>query len=338
MATLTPEAQQIFGATYKVPEEIWLKVHFTDSEASRAAGREFLKRFLRRTENRDPEVNEKVAPAQIEAIGKWGAPRENPFDYLKAIAQPTLVVNGDNDVIVYSINSWILQQNPGVDGVDDHVVVAVDYQRRLRDGLQVVEGIFARRAPLANCFDLGGSHFLVHLRIAVFSAAEETLQEFAAGGPAGFRVGEVDLEPDLLRHLVGGAEDLLRFRREGRHVLAAARAGADQHQAPDQLRGRQRDLLGDEAADRAAEHIDLLQCQRLDEGNGVGAHLLERGRHLARSVATAPAVAQDHLPRRRKAVGHPRIPMVDRPGEVLVENERHAARFAEPTIGESDAV
>src|SRR5882762_11918774 len=60
MATLTPEAQQIFGATYKMPEEIWLKVHFTDSQASQAAGREFLKRFLRRTENRDPEVNEKV--------------------------------------------------------------------------------------------------------------------------------------------------------------------------------------------------------------------------------------------------------------------------------------
>jgi len=35
MATLTPEAQQIFGATYKVPEELWLKVHFTDSEAVR---------------------------------------------------------------------------------------------------------------------------------------------------------------------------------------------------------------------------------------------------------------------------------------------------------------
>jgi hypothetical protein len=37
-----------------VPEEIWLKVHFTDSEASQAAGREFLKRFLRRTENAIP--------------------------------------------------------------------------------------------------------------------------------------------------------------------------------------------------------------------------------------------------------------------------------------------
>ena len=111
MATLTPEAQQIFGATYKVPEEIWLKVHFTDSKASQAAGREFLKRFLRRTENRDPEVNDKVAPAQIEAIGKWGVHRQGSYEYLKTIRQPTLVINGDHDVIVYTINSYILQQN-----------------------------------------------------------------------------------------------------------------------------------------------------------------------------------------------------------------------------------
>jgi len=111
MASLTPEAQRIFGATYKKSEEIWLKVHFTDSEASQAAGHEFLKRFLQRTENRDPEVNEKVAPAQIEAIGKWGTQREGSYEYLKTILQPTLVINGDNDVIIYSINSWILQQN-----------------------------------------------------------------------------------------------------------------------------------------------------------------------------------------------------------------------------------
>ena len=111
MATFTPEAQRIFGATYKPPEELWLKVHFTGSEASQAAGREFLKRFLRRTVNRDPEVNEKVAPAQIEAIGKWGEERAGSYGYLRNIGQPTLVVNGDNDVIVYSINSWILQQN-----------------------------------------------------------------------------------------------------------------------------------------------------------------------------------------------------------------------------------
>jgi pimeloyl-ACP methyl ester carboxylesterase len=111
MATLTPEAQEIFGAAYNEPDHLWLRVHFTRSEKSQAAGREFLKRFRLRAENRDPEVNEKVAPAQIAAIDEWGAPREKPFEYLKSIRQPTLVVNGVKDVIIYAVNSFILQQH-----------------------------------------------------------------------------------------------------------------------------------------------------------------------------------------------------------------------------------
>src|SRR6202140_3481895 len=111
MATLTPEAQEIFGATYDEPDHLWLRVHFTRSEKSQAAGREFLKSFRLRAENRDPEVNEKVAPAQIEAISKWGAPRAGGFDYLRKITQPTLVINGSNDVIIYTVNSLFLQQN-----------------------------------------------------------------------------------------------------------------------------------------------------------------------------------------------------------------------------------
>jgi pimeloyl-ACP methyl ester carboxylesterase len=111
MATLTPEAQEIFGATYNEPDHLWLRVHFTKSEKSQAAGREFLERFRLRAENRDPEVNEKVAPAQIEAISEWGAPRKKPFEYLKSIRQPALVVNGGKDVIIYSVNSFILQQH-----------------------------------------------------------------------------------------------------------------------------------------------------------------------------------------------------------------------------------
>jgi pimeloyl-ACP methyl ester carboxylesterase len=111
MATLTPEAQEIFGATYDEPDHLWLRVHFTRSEKSQAAGREFLKRFRLRNENRDPGVNEKVAPAQLEAIGKWGVQREGSYGYLKTIKQPALVVNGSSDVIIYPINSFILQQN-----------------------------------------------------------------------------------------------------------------------------------------------------------------------------------------------------------------------------------
>jgi pimeloyl-ACP methyl ester carboxylesterase len=111
MATLTPEAQEIFGATYEEPDNLWLRVHFSPSERSQAAGKEFLKRFRLRREGRDPEVSEKVAPAQLAALAKWGTPRENPYEYLKALTQPTLVVNGGADVIIYTVNSFILQQN-----------------------------------------------------------------------------------------------------------------------------------------------------------------------------------------------------------------------------------
>jgi pimeloyl-ACP methyl ester carboxylesterase len=111
MATMTREAQGVFGSTYANPDELWLGVLFTPSEASQAAGRAFLKRFRLRQQDRDPEVSETVAPAQIEAIGKWGAPRAGAFDYLRSITQPTLVINGSNDVIIYTVNSFILQQN-----------------------------------------------------------------------------------------------------------------------------------------------------------------------------------------------------------------------------------
>ena len=91
MATLTPEARHVFGSTYANPDDMWLGVFFTPTEASQAAGRAFLKRFRLRQEGCDPEVSEKVAPAQINAIGKWGAPRAGAFDSLREIAHPTLV-------------------------------------------------------------------------------------------------------------------------------------------------------------------------------------------------------------------------------------------------------
>jgi pimeloyl-ACP methyl ester carboxylesterase len=56
-------------------------------------------------------VNDKVSPAQIEAIDKWGVQQEGSYDYLKTIKQPTLVVNGSNDVIIPTVNSFIMQQN-----------------------------------------------------------------------------------------------------------------------------------------------------------------------------------------------------------------------------------
>ena len=107
----TPEGNRIFGARYDPSDHLWLSVFFTPSAASQAAGRAFLKRFRLRSKDRDPEVNDKVAPAQRAAIAKWSARGQRPYDYLKAIQQPTLVVNGSTDVIIYTVNSFILQQH-----------------------------------------------------------------------------------------------------------------------------------------------------------------------------------------------------------------------------------
>lgn len=101
---------EIFAGTYDPPETLWLAVHFSPSEASQAAGRAFLERRLRR-QDRDPEVSGQTAAAQSEAIGKYVAPREDALDYLKAIRQPVLIVQGSDDVIIPTVHSYVLQQN-----------------------------------------------------------------------------------------------------------------------------------------------------------------------------------------------------------------------------------
>jgi pimeloyl-ACP methyl ester carboxylesterase len=110
IAPMTDAAAKIFGDAYDPPENLWLAVHFAPSASSQAAGREFLERKHLRQENRDPEVNERVGPAQIEALGKYGVKYDGASDYLKTIQQPVLVVNGNNDVIAPTVNSFTLQQ------------------------------------------------------------------------------------------------------------------------------------------------------------------------------------------------------------------------------------
>jgi pimeloyl-ACP methyl ester carboxylesterase len=106
----TSRSAEIFGAAYDPPEHLWLAVHFSPSPSSRAAGIAFQKRKLLR-KDRDPEVSEEAAAAQREALNKYYAPAESALDYLKDMRQPTLVVQGSDDVIVPTVNSYILQQN-----------------------------------------------------------------------------------------------------------------------------------------------------------------------------------------------------------------------------------
>ena len=107
----TSQSSSIFGRTYEPAEHLWLRVHFTPSQASQAAGLAFLQRKLRR-QDRDPLVSRQTIDAQLAAIGEYLAYREvdGYLDYLKTIRQPTLVVQGSNDVIIPTDNSFVLQQ------------------------------------------------------------------------------------------------------------------------------------------------------------------------------------------------------------------------------------
>jgi len=101
---------EIFGAAYNPPEHLWLSVHFSPSPASQAAGHAFLKRKWER-KDRDPEMTVEGIAHQREAIGKYMAQSAGVLDYLKDVRQPTLVVQGSNDVIIPTINSYTLQQS-----------------------------------------------------------------------------------------------------------------------------------------------------------------------------------------------------------------------------------
>jgi pimeloyl-ACP methyl ester carboxylesterase len=90
---------------------MWLPIFFSSSHVSQGAGRNFLERIRSRTEDRDIPVSDTTVAAHLAAAREWGAPAPDSFDYLKGIPHPTLVVNGSNDVVVPTINSYILQQN-----------------------------------------------------------------------------------------------------------------------------------------------------------------------------------------------------------------------------------
>ncbi|AKU94536.1 Hydrolase, alpha/beta fold family [Labilithrix luteola] len=113
MESLTPEGRAIFEKERANTDELWQDCFFSASEASQRAGRSFVKRLHDRTMDRDVDLAPEVEPAQLAAVDEWGRalPGAERFAYLAQITQPTLVVEGKNDVVVYTINSFLLQQH-----------------------------------------------------------------------------------------------------------------------------------------------------------------------------------------------------------------------------------
>jgi pimeloyl-ACP methyl ester carboxylesterase len=111
MDQLAPDVVPLFTTPLEPQDLMWLPIFFSPSDASQGAGRAFLERIRSRPEDRDIPVSDATVAAHLAAAREWGAPAPDSFDYLKGIPHPTLVVNGSNDVVVPTINSYILQQN-----------------------------------------------------------------------------------------------------------------------------------------------------------------------------------------------------------------------------------
>ena len=88
----------------------FLFLFFTPSAASQAAGTAFWQRRHQRRDA-DPPSSPEAMAAQSTAIAEWRKPRGERYSDLRAISQPTLVVNGNNDIMVPAINSFTLCQH-----------------------------------------------------------------------------------------------------------------------------------------------------------------------------------------------------------------------------------
>ncbi|MFP8780974.1 alpha/beta fold hydrolase [Hydrogenophaga sp. RWCD_12] len=75
---------------------------FTRTPQGIEAGKAFLARLKERTEDRDAEISVSAFLAQLEALRMWG--KKAPAD-LSVVTQPVLVVNGDHDRMVPTVNT-----------------------------------------------------------------------------------------------------------------------------------------------------------------------------------------------------------------------------------------
>jgi pimeloyl-ACP methyl ester carboxylesterase len=103
-AVLT-EAMQQAAAQNKHPKSF---LFFSPTSAGQEASQAFLSRLATRTQDLDTPVSNETIQAQVKAITIWGQPGSAKEVDLGAISQPTLVVNGNHDIMVPTSNSIAL--------------------------------------------------------------------------------------------------------------------------------------------------------------------------------------------------------------------------------------
>jgi len=103
-----PELFKIFGDQKMPPGEKLLKLFFETTGTSQSAGRQFVERLARRTKDIDTPTTSEAAGAQLAAMAAWAKSGGEDHADLKKITQPALVINGNNDIMIPTVNSFTL--------------------------------------------------------------------------------------------------------------------------------------------------------------------------------------------------------------------------------------
>jgi pimeloyl-ACP methyl ester carboxylesterase len=93
------------------PAKVLRNIFFTKTTLGREAGEQFLLRLQSRKEGRDIPASDATVHAQAKAIITFGYEADTTHQQLRNIKQPVLIVNGTEDLIVPSLNSFTLSQH-----------------------------------------------------------------------------------------------------------------------------------------------------------------------------------------------------------------------------------
>ncbi len=110
MQSFTPEVTEAATHVPGRAEDV-LFLFFAKSKASQAQGREFLGRTMARQADREQQSSVQTMGAQAQAIASWGSAPNGDYEYLRKIKQPALLVNGANDIMIPTINSYLMSQH-----------------------------------------------------------------------------------------------------------------------------------------------------------------------------------------------------------------------------------
>lgn len=106
-----PELQRVLNDPDLPGLQKLVKLFFTQSERSQAAGQAFVARLAGRTGEWEPISGPNVAQAQLAAFRAWERVDGVRFRKLREITQPCLVVNGVSDQMISVRNSYALGEH-----------------------------------------------------------------------------------------------------------------------------------------------------------------------------------------------------------------------------------